>query len=123
MATQKEVLNYISKNLIAERVEDEIFRIVYDLGNDRNQVVFALVGEASLSIASPFANTEDVTPKQALKSVEEINFGIGTLAGWYVVRHVVPLDDLDESEIITGLEEVARIADELEDSLVGGDSF
>jgi hypothetical protein len=123
MATQKEVKSYIEKNLNADLIEEDIFKIVYDLGNDRSQVVFALVNETTLNIASPFAKSEDITPKQALKAVEDINFGIGTLADWYVLRHVVPLDDLDESEIITGLEVVAQIADELEDSLVGGDSF
>ena len=121
MATQKEVKSYIEKNLNSASLGDDMFKIVYDLGNDRSQVVFVQVASKSLYIASPFASSEDVTPKQALKAIEEYSFGIGTFADWYVVRHVVPLADLDESEIIHGLEVVAMIADEVEDSLVGGD--
>jgi hypothetical protein len=123
MATQKEVKSYIEKNLNADALEDDIFKIVYDLGNERSQVVFVQVASESLNIASPFAKSEDVTPKQAFKAIENYAFGIGTLGDWYVVRHVVPLADLDESEIIHGFEIVAMIADELEDSLVGGDAL
>jgi hypothetical protein len=123
MATQQEVVNYITNNLKSELIADQLFKIVYDMGNDRSQLVFAKVGEASLNISSPFAKTEDVTPKQALKSVEDSAFGIGMSGDWYEVRHVAPLADLDESEIITGLEVVAEIADELEEALVGGDDL
>jgi hypothetical protein len=76
-----------------------------------------------MNVSSPFAKTEDVTPKQALKAIENSAFGIGTLGDWYVVRHVVPLPDLDESEIIVGLEVVAGIADEVEEEIVGGDNL
>lgn len=123
MATQAEVKNYITRNLNAELIDGDLYKIVYDLGNDRSQLVFASVREISMNVSSPFAKTEDVTPKQALKAIENVAFGIGTLGDWYVVRHVVPLPDLDESEIIVGLEVVAGIADEVEEEIVGGDNL
>jgi hypothetical protein len=123
MATQAEVKNYITKNMSAELVDGDLYKIVYDLGNDRSQLVYAAVRETVMNVSSPFAKTEDVTPKQAIKAVEDFTFGIGTLGDWYVVRHVVPLADLDESEIIVGLEIVAGVADELEEELIGGDAL
>jgi hypothetical protein len=123
MATQAEVKSYITKNMSAELIDGDMYRIVFDLGEDRTQLVYAAVRETIMSVSSPFAMTEDVTPKQAIKAVEDFTFGIGTLGDWYVVRHVVPLADLDESEIIVGLEIVAGVADELEEELVGGDAL
>jgi hypothetical protein len=123
MATQAEVKSYITKNMSAELIDGDLYKVVYDLGNDRSQLVYAAVMEKVMSVSSPFAKTEDVTPKQAIKAVEDYTFGIGTLGDWYVVRHVVPLADLDESEIIVGLEIVAGVADELEEELIGGDAL
>lgn len=123
MASQSEVQNYIKNNINSELIDDGLLKIIYDLGEGRSQLVYAFISDVSLNISSPFAKAEDVTPKQALKAVDGISFGIGMLEDWYVVRHVVPIADLDESEIITGLEVVAQIADDLEDSLVGGDAF
>lgn len=123
MATQQEVVKYISNNLNSEQIGDETFKILYNLGNDRSQIVFIHAASETINIASPFAKIEDVTPKQALKAVETYAFGIGTTGDWYVVRHVVPIADLDESEITIGLELAAIIADELEEELVGGDAM
>ena len=46
----------------------------------------------------------------------------GKIAGTYQVTHVVPMGDLDESEIKLGLGAVAFAADSLGSS-VGGDNF
>lgn len=123
MATQAEVKSYLTKNMSAELIDGDMYKILFDLGDDRTQLVFAAVRESVMSVSSPFAKTEDVTPKQAIKAIEDFAFGIGTHGDWYVVRHVVPLADLDESEIILGLEVVAGVADELEEELVGGDAL
>jgi hypothetical protein len=123
MATQSEVKSYITNKMNAEHIDGDLYKITYDLGNNRSQLVFVSVKEAMMGAASPFAKTEEVTPKQAIKATENSSFGIGTLGDWYVVRHVLLLDDLDESEILVGLDVVAQIADEIEEELVGGDAF
>ena len=123
MATQAEVKSYITKNMSAELIDGDLYRIIIDFGNNRSQLVYAAVRESVMNVASPFAKTEDLTPKQAIKAVEDFSFGIGTLGDWYVVRHVVPLADLDESEIIVGVEIVAGVADEIEEELIGGDAL
>jgi hypothetical protein len=40
-----------------------------------------------------------------------------------MLKHVMPIDDLDESEIMLGFQLVAVFADELEEKLVGGDTL
>jgi hypothetical protein len=123
MATQKEVISYIKKNLHADEISDSQFKLVYDMGNSRSQIVFVIVGEYGMTILSPFAKTEDVTPKQALNASQDFGLGIGLDGETYVVKTIVPLADLDESEIHTGFDLVTGIADELEQALVGGDAF
>ena len=123
MATQKEVINFIKKNLNSEEVGEASFKIVYDLGDGRTQLLVIYVGEFGMNVASPFATTEDVTPKQALNAAKDFGLGIGIRGDFYEVKAFVLLADLDESEIHTSFELVTSIADELEEALVGGDSF
>ena len=123
MATQAEVTGYIKKNLNYEEVGDSLFKLVYDLGNDRTQLLVVYVGEFGMNVSSPFATTEDVTPKQALNAAKDYGLGIGISGEFYEVKAFVLLADLDESEIHTSFDLVTSIADELEEALVGGDSF
>ncbi len=123
MATQAEVTGYIKKNLNYEELGDSHFKLVYDLGTDRTQILFVYVGEFGMNVSSPFATTEDVTPKQALNAAKDFGLGIGISGDYYEVKAFVLLADLDESEIHTSFNLVTSIADELEEALVGGDSF
>ena len=123
MATQKEVINFIKKNLNSEEVGEASFKIVYDLGDGRTQLLVIYVGEFGMNVSSPFATTEDVTPKQALNAAKDYGLGIGISGKFYEVKAFVLLADLDESEIHTSFDLVTSIADELEEALVGGDSF
>jgi hypothetical protein len=123
MATQKEVISYLTKDMKAEDIGDSRFKLLYDMGNSRSQLVFVFVGEVGMTVVSPFAKTEDVTPKQALNASQDFGLGIGIFDELYVIKTIVPLADLDESEIHTSFDLVGSIADELEEALVGGDAF
>jgi hypothetical protein len=123
MATQNEVINFIKKNLNSEEVGDSLFKLVYDLGNGRTQMLVVYVGEFGMNVSSPFATTEDVTPKQALNAAKDYGLGIGISGDYYEVKAFVLIADLDESEIHTSFDLVTGIADELEEALVGGDAF
>lgn len=61
--------------------------------------------------------------KQALLANSEYILGMQTLGDTYCVKYVVLIADLDESEVVTGIEYAAGIADQLERELVGGDKF
>ena len=66
---------------------------------------------------------DDVTPKQALLANSEYILGMQTLGDTYCVKYAALIADLDESEVVTGIEYAAGIADQLERELVGGDKF
>ena len=123
MATQNEVKSYITNNMNAQQIDDDLYQMSYDFDNKRSQVVFVSVREAMMAVSSPFATTDDVTPKQAIKALESSFFGIGKIGDWYVVRHVFFLADLEEREILIGLGFIATLADEIEEELLGRDAF
>ena len=58
----------------------------------------------------------------ACRFAEDSLFGSRKVAGMYQVTHVVPMGDVDESEIVLGLGLVANAADSPESS-VGGDTY
>jgi len=121
LATKKEVIKYITKNFSCEQMEDSFYKLVFDIDGDRSQLVFALVTDSALVVGSPFALTKELTAKQALDACQEYDLGIGIVGDYYMLKHLMPIDDLDESEIMLGFQLVAVFADELEEKLVGGD--
>ena len=53
----------------------------------------------------------------------ECILGMQTFGEMYCIKYVALIADLDESEVVTGLQFAAGIADDLEGKLVGGDSY
>ena len=123
MATQNEVLNFIKSNYEAEVLSGGDLKLVFDLGGGRSQLAFVDVTESNAQFSSPFATVDDVTPKQALEANAEYSVGMQLIGNWYVIKHVVPLADLDASEVSAAFDLVANIADMLETKLVGSDKL
>ena len=123
MATQNEVLNFIKSNYETEVLSGGDLKLLFDLGEGRSQLAFVDVTELNAQFSSPFATVDDVTAKQALEANAEYSVGMQLIGNWYVIKHVVPLADLDASEVSTAFELVANIADMLEKKLVGGDKL
>ena len=123
MATQNEVLNFIKSNYETEVLSGGDLKLVFDLGGGRSQLAFVDVTESNAQFSSPFATVDDVTPKQALEANAEYSVGMQLIGNWYVIKHVVPLADLDASEVSAAFDLVANIADMLETKLVGGDKL
>jgi hypothetical protein len=123
MATQSEVLNFIKSNYETEVLSGGDLKLVFDLGGGRSQLAFVDVNESNAQFSSPFATLDDVTAKQALEANSEYSVGMQMVGNWYVIKHVVPLADLDASEVSEAFELVANIADMLEKKLVGGDKL
>jgi ABC-type taurine transport system ATPase subunit len=122
MATKDETLQYISDNYPIESLSEDALKIVFELEGGRTQVVYAIVLESLLLVDSPFAALDDINANIAFKLAEESFFGIRRSEDFYFVRHVIPLADVDASEIDLGLGLVAQTADTLE-SVVGGDNL
>jgi hypothetical protein len=74
-------------------------------------------------VSSPFAKADDLPLPAAMKAAEDYVFGIKNDEGYYVVRHVIPLADIDESEVEWAVNVVAAVADSIEQDSVGGDSL
>ena len=120
MATRAEVITHLrSFNDIHDQGEGS-FRIEWDLENGRTQLVFMFVADEFVVMTSPFAGEDDLTTAKAI-GLASI-FGICKVADMYAFRHVVLIEDLDESELVHGIGYLAHAADAAE-AEVGGDRF
>jgi hypothetical protein len=122
VATKIEVINFLSQKYDFDWVSDNLVKFVFDVDGGRTQIVFAYVDEDFMVISSPFASEDALTPNLAFKLAEDSLFGIKKIGGMYQVTHVIPMGDVDESEIVLGLGLVANAGDGLESS-IGGDGF
>ena len=120
MATKIEVMNFLSQKYAFEHVTEDLIRFVFRTDGDRTQLVFVFINDHFMVISSPFSEENAITPNLAFKLAEDSLFGIRKMIGMYQVVHVVPLADVDESEIVSGLALIANTADSLESS-IGGD--
>jgi hypothetical protein len=123
MATIAEIKKFLENTYNYEVLESGTYKIIMDGDGGRSQLVFVEVNDTWLNVLSPFAEMDDVTPKQALLANSEYILGMQTLGDTYCVKYVALIADLDESEVVTGIEYAAGIADQLERELVGGDKF
>jgi hypothetical protein len=120
VATRAEVITHLRSFNDIEDQGDGKFRTEWDLGNGRTQLIFLFVADDFVVMTSPFAKEDDVTSSKAL-SLAAV-FGICKVGDLYAFRHVVLIEDLDESELIHGIGYLAHAADGAE-SEVGGDRF
>ena len=120
MATAAEAINYIKSNFKCEAVNDDLLKVLVEWDN-RSQLVFLGVFEHAITLNSPFASENDLTPKQALNAVTDGLFGVKCIGGLYSLSNLLFVEDLDASEINKGIYFIAKSADDLENQLVGGD--
>lgn len=122
MATKQDAINYLIENYELEDLGDDSFKMLFNLDEGRSQLVFVGVFDEIMTIDSPFATTDDINANIAFKLGEDSILGIKKFGETYALRHIVPLEDVDASEIDLGLGFTARAADALE-AQVGGDKF
>ena len=123
MATQAEAISFIKSTYVIANEDDGMMFLMFDQGDGRSQGVFVFVDEMKMGISSAFATTKSISADQALNAASDKAFGIGREGDYYVVKHVVPIADLDPSVVIVGIEITANMADELESALGLGDVF
>lgn len=123
MATRQQAIDFLkSKYNSIEEVSENLYRIVFNTGNDRSQLVFVgFPNDRWIQISSRFASTDDLTPKQAFEFASEWICGIAKTGENYYVQNVVSLEGLDESDFVENLMFVTNIADLIEEKAVGGD--
>ena len=122
MATQKEVMDYITSNYKHERINEQIVKLQVPLSNGRNQTVYAGVTEGELQVTSPVAWQSKVEADEVLEKSKSM-FGLVSINGAYGLKHNAFLADIDESEIENAFIVLAVQADELEELLGFDDEF
>lgn len=124
MATQQQAIDFMKSNYKAEVLGDgTLFKLIFDIDDGRTQIVYAQFNEHFICFSSPFASTEDMTPKQALSAAEDWLCGVRVIGDFYYLRNVAPLENLDESELADNMMLVAFAADKIEEKYIGVDTL
>ena len=121
MATQSELIAFIESNYDCTFDGDSVKLVWSWTNDDRTQLVFVQVTDGYMRCTSPFARLDDVTPKQALEANASWQVGMQLQGDYYVIQNVLPIADMDASEVKAAFSMVAEPADELEKLLTGGD--
>lgn len=120
MATRGEAMKYLRGINGMKEGDDGLFTYVLEFNDGRSQLVFLKVVDDFIVLTSPFADKDDITAHKALDLA--VIFGVSDIGTHYCLRHVLFLEDLDESEVISGIKWLGARADTLE-SQVGGDAL
>jgi hypothetical protein len=140
VATWNDLVRYIRVRYEVIRDDQDEIRILYRFGaneNDEDRLaegrtqVIILAREVLdkkedwVQLATPFARVADVDVAETLTEM-----GLTTVVGgavimgeWLVLRHSLPLRNLDYNELDDPLHLVADAADTLEQLYTGGDNF
>lgn len=122
MASKQEVLKFLQENYKHNDLGDDSLEIVMEAeDSDRSQLVYAFVYDDILSIASPFARTDEISDAQAFSKLSL--FGKDKLSDFFVLRHVVLLENVDDNEIVEAMRYLASSADDFEAQLGLGDNL
>jgi hypothetical protein len=130
MATWDQFHQLITSNFQVQEDKGDVLTLVFDLKGGRSQLVilqkqgFEASDSDWATISSPVGEAASVNLTLALMKAHEYVVGGLTIDGDYlVVRHALPLANLDANEIDEPLRVVCMVADQLEAELVGGDDF
>lgn len=120
MATRSDAINYLRGIEGMKEGDDGLFTYVVSWDDGRSQLVFLKVSDEFMVLTSAFAEKDAITAHKALDLA--VIFGVTDMGKHYGLRHVLFLEDLDESEVVSGVGLLAARADILE-SEVGGDAL
>ena len=125
MATWQEVKNYIHANLKADDIDDSTIQLVWDLGNNRSQLVSVtsqLNGEAVV-VFSPIGHIDKIDLKKLLMMTNDTLFSVACIGDIVGMQQLLNTATLDEAELAIALNPMAEVADVFERELTGGDQF
>lgn len=130
MANWRQVKSYLNNNYRIKQDEGDFVVMVFDTGNGRSQMVFLSVErlrdgtEEWLTILSSVGKVREVNLANALTLIENMVVGgLTQLGDTLMVKHTLPLLNVDDNEIDRPLALVTKTADDLERRLVGGDAY
>ena len=128
MATWDDVAIYLRTNYKIVEDKGTVLALVFDVGDGRSQLLHVSRGsmpsidEDFAEIASPIADAASVDVAAVLKEASKLVIGgIVQYGEKLVLRHTVPLANVDANEFIGPLEVVTTVADMLEKKYTGSD--
>lgn len=131
MASWGDLVAYVKAEYrVIEEWPDEIRILVEFEEDDRSQVII-LAREVLdrrdewVQIASPCGLAGNVDLRRVLKEIgaTTVVCGAAIIGDHVVVRHALPLENLDINEFVDPLHLLAGTADELEEKFFGGDGY
>ncbi|WP_026421583.1 hypothetical protein [Actinokineospora inagensis] len=135
MATWQDLVQYVRLNYEVISITEDEVRILFnfeELNEDdqRTQVVIVALEVLDakhewVQIASPIGLADKVDLKALLAEIgnSSIACGAAVMGNHVVLRHSLPLKDLDLHEFTDPLELLAGTADQLEEMFFGGDEY
>jgi hypothetical protein len=138
VATWNDLVRYVRLRYEVMRGDENEVRILYRLGDHDEDSIFeqrtqvmVLAREVLdkqedwVQVATPFARVDDVDVKAVLEEMGQTTVvgGAVIMGEWLVLRHSLPLRNLQYNELDDPLHLVASAADTLEHRFVGGDNF
>ncbi|HEX5495838.1 MAG TPA: hypothetical protein VFX70_14805 [Mycobacteriales bacterium] len=130
MASWPELVGYVRSNYKIADESPNMIKMIFNTEGLRSQIVFLwrqqlMNGtEEWVQIESPFGDAGSVDLGQALREVGDVVCGGAAVTDDVVLlRHSVPLANLDINEFERPLILVTATADKLEKTLVGGDTY
>ncbi len=130
MATWQDLVTFVRTEYRVTRMESDEVRLLLEFEDERRQMVILArevldKREEWVQIASPCGRADEVDLRQLLAELGETSVvGGAVIMGEYVVlRHALPLENLDINEFVDPLALIAGTADMIEERYVGGDGY
>lgn len=123
MATMAELEGFLTKKFELRKSGEGRYDGTWLTLNNRSQMVLLDVFDEKLVVSSPFAKVSELPLPAAMKAAVEYVFGVVVYEDHYCLRHVIPLADIDESEVEWALNVISVCADQIEQDTVGGDKL
>lgn len=128
MANWNDVANYLRQNFKINRDEGDVLSLLFDVGNDRSQLVMVSKGSMNITdeefavIASPIAQARNVNIQTVLEEAADyVVGGVVKIGDSLAFKHAVPLANLDISELVGPMNLVLKAADQMEATFTGAD--
>lgn len=130
MATWGDLVAFIRMEYRVTRLEPDEIRVEVEFEDDRRQIVIMQrevldKREEWVQIASPCGKVGDVNLAALLDHLgaAAVVGGAVIMGDYVVLRHSLPLANLDINEFVDPMALIAGTADELEEIFTGGDGF
>ena len=131
MATWNDLVQFVRTEYQVVSLKPDEIRIEIEFEEDERTQVMIVVREVLdrryewVQIATPIGLAADVNLHELLTKIGQTTVACGAvIMGEHVVlRHSLPLENLDINEFVDPLQLIAAAADELESEFFGGDNY